>query len=411
MGIATSLGVGKATNWKALVAGRSGVKTIDRFRTDGLRTTIGATVDFDKLGLLPFVIRTERLAEMSLAEALTEAKLKDANFQCSLFVGVPPAEMSWAQRADLALRVSAVDADRIVTYRQIFQYFCNGQHESIHETYSAGAIASHIADRFRTRNAPITVNTACATGASVIQLGTESIRRGDVDCAIIVASDASVVPDTIIRFSLLAALSMSNELKERAARPFSLDRDGFVLGEGAAALVLENYHSARSRGCTPLGFVTGCGESADNFHLVRSSPDASAATTAMQRAIADAGLSADQIDYVNAHGTGTQENDRIESLAMAHVFGLRADAIPISSNKSMIGHTMSAAGAVEAIFSLLSIQMETLPPTINYAIPDPEIRNDVVPNSARKAKVLNVLSNSFGFGGQNVCLVFSAAPE
>jgi 3-oxoacyl-[acyl-carrier-protein] synthase II len=218
------------------------------------------------------------------------------------------------------------------------------------------------------------------------------------------------VPDTIIRFSLLAALSVSNDPPEAAARPFSLDRDGFVIGEGAAALVLENYQAATARGQPPLGFVTGLGESADSYHITRSRPDGSASVAAMRAAIDDSGLRSDEIQYVNAHGTGTPENDRVEGMALERVFGSSARSIPISSNKSMIGHTMSAAGAIEAVFSLLTIKSGMLPPTINYRIPDPGLPLDVVPNHARPANVHNVLSNSFGFGGQNVCLVLSREP-
>jgi 3-oxoacyl-[acyl-carrier-protein] synthase II len=408
MGVTTSLGIGKQDNWKALLEGRSGVKAIKRFPVDRLRTSIGATVDFDNLGCLPFTVRTERLAEMVLLEALSEAGLNVGKLSGPLFVGVPPAEMSWAQRLALA---QDVGLGTKVTYDQLLRVCSDGDYSNLHDLYSAGATASRLADRFGTRGAPVTVNTACATGATVIQLAAESIRRRETDLAIAVASDASIVPDTIIRFSLLAALSMLNDVPEQASRPFSLDRAGFVLGEGAAAIVLENYDSARARGARPIGFIAGCGESADNFHLLRSSPDASAAVAAMKAAVHDSGLSVDQIDYVNAHGTGTQENDRIESLAMTKVFGSRVETIPISSNKSMIGHTMSAAGAVEAVFSLLTIQSDVLPPTINYLIPDPNIRNDVVPNSARAANVNNILSNSFGFGGQNVCLVMSGSPQ
>jgi 3-oxoacyl-[acyl-carrier-protein] synthase II len=209
----------------------------------------------------------------------------------------------------------------------------------------------------------------------------------------------------------LAALSVGNQPPERAARPFSLDRDGFVLGEGAAALVLESHASAKARGRPALGFVTGLGESADRFHLTRSSPDASAIVAAMRSAITDSDLDPHDIQYVNAHGTGTPENDRVEGLAHQLTFGTNAEPVPISSNKSMIGHTMSAAGAIEAVFSLLTIQKGTLPPTINYRIPDPALRLDVVANAARAAEARNVLSNSFGFGGQNVCLVLSREPR
>jgi 3-oxoacyl-[acyl-carrier-protein] synthase II len=408
MGIVTSLGVGKDDNWRALAQGQSGVRAIRRFEVKGLRTTIGATVDFDDLGTLPCTVRTERLAHVVLEEALAEADLSAGNLPAPLFVGLPPREMDWSQRLALALQIGGGSR---VGWDEVILGCSRGNHRELHSVYLPGATASRLAERFGTSGPPVVVNTACATGATAVQLAAEAIRRGDTDIALAVASDASIVPETIIRFSLLAALSVNNHPPERAARPFSLDRDGFVIGEGAAALVLESYEAAKARGRDPLGFVTGLGESADRFHLTRSSPDASAIVGAMRSAIMDSGLDPNDIQYVNAHGTGTPENDRVEGLAHGLVFGANAGQLPISSNKSMIGHTMSAAGAVEAVFSLLTIEKGTLPPTINYLIPDPALRLDVVANTARAADIRNVLSNSFGFGGQNVCLVFSREPQ
>ena len=182
------------------------------------------------------------------------------------------------------------------------------------------------------------------------------------------------------------------------------------MAEGAAALVLESLEAARARGAEVLGLVLGCGERADSFHRTRSNPDGGAIIGAMRAAIADAGLEPAAVDYVNAHGTGTPENDKMETLGMLAVFGEASPPPPISANKSMIGHTLSAAGAIEAVFGLLTIRDGVLPPTINHETPDPAIPLDVVPNRAREARVRRVLSNSFGFGGQNVCLVLGAAP-
>ena len=216
-------------------------------------------------------------------------------------------------------------------------------------------------------------------------------------------------PESLIRFSLLSALSTRNEDPARASRPFEKTRDGFVMAEGAAALVLESLEDARARGAKVLGLVLGCGERADSFHRTRSNPDGGAIIGAMRAAIADAGLEPGDIDYVNAHGTGTPENDKMETLGMRAVFG---DAPPpISSNKSMIGHTLSAAGRDRGGVQPACDARRRLPPTINHETPDPAITLDVVPNVARDAKVARVLSNSFGFGGQNVCLVLGAAPR
>jgi 3-oxoacyl-[acyl-carrier-protein] synthase II len=182
------------------------------------------------------------------------------------------------------------------------------------------------------------------------------------------------------------------------------------MAEGAGALVLESFEAARGRGANILGVIEGCGELADSFHRTRSSPDGKPIIGCMRNAIADAGLTAEDIDYINAHGTGTPENDKMECLGVTTVFGDRANQVPISSNKSMVGHTLSAAGAVEAIFTLLTLQHQRIPPTINYRVPDPAIPLDVVPNVARDAKLRHAISNSFGFGGQNVSLVMGLEP-
>jgi 3-oxoacyl-[acyl-carrier-protein] synthase II len=227
---------------------------------------------------------------------------------------------------------------------------------------------------------------------------------------LVVGTDASVNPESLIRFSLLSALSTRNDPPSAAARPFSKDRDGFVMAEGAGALVLESLAHARARGAVVLGVVEGCGEAADGFHRTRSSPDGKPIIACMTRALADAGLPPDAIGYVNAHGTGTPENDKMEWVGIAAVFGERAGSLPISSNKSMIGHTLTAAGTIEAIFTLYTMRYGLLPPTINYDTPDPAVPLDCVPNVARPARVAHAISNSFGFGGQNVCLVLGAEP-
>jgi len=200
----------------------------------------------------------------------------------------------------------------------------------------------------------------------------------------------------------------ANDDPKAASKPFSKNRDGFVMAEGAGALVLESLASATARGAKILGVMTGCGEKADSFHRTRSSPDGKPIIACIRNALADAGITPDAIGYVNPHGTATPENDKMEHMAIAAVFGERP--LPVSSNKSMIGHSLSAAGAVESIFTLLTMQNGRIPPTINYHVPDPSIPLDVVPNVARDARVAHAISNSFGFGGQNVTLVMSREP-
>jgi 3-oxoacyl-[acyl-carrier-protein] synthase II len=273
-----------------------------------------------------------------------------------------------------------------------------------------GYVAEKIADRFGTKGAPISLTTACASGATAIQLGVEAIRRGETDAALCVGTDCSVTAEEVVRFSLLSALSSANGVPEEAAKPFSKNRDGFVIGEGAAALVLEDYDAAKARGARILAVIRGAADKNDDFHRTRSKPDGSAVIGALRQTFDDAGMHPDEIDYINAHGTGTPENDKMECFSLEAVFGERLRGVPISSNKSMIGHTLTSSGALEAVFSIQTIQSGVIPPTINYKVPDPTIQLDVVPNQAREAKVGIVLSNSFGFGGQNACLIISAEP-
>ncbi len=278
-----------------------------------------------------------------------------------------------------------------------------------HDVFIFGTVADRLADRFATKGSPISLSTACSSGATAIQLGVEAIRRGEMDAALCIGTDGSVNPESLIRFSLLSALSTQNDPPEAASKPFSKNRDGFVMGEGAAALVLESAESARARGATILGYVLGCGEKGDGFHRTRSSPDGAPVIAAMRAALDDAGLGPEAIDHVNAHGTSTPENDKMEALGCSAVFGERVARLPISSNKSMIGHTLTAAGAIEAVVSLLTIRHGRIPPTINYAVPDPALMLDVV-DKTRDVRVSRVLSNSFGFGGQNTCLVLGDEP-
>jgi 3-oxoacyl-[acyl-carrier-protein] synthase II len=408
MGVVTSLGRGKTDNWAALSAGRSGIHAITRFPTAGLRTTIAGTVDGLFEGHFTAPDLSERLATLAAEEAIAESGIgAKGSFPGPLFMAVPPVEMEWLEKQELAA-ASGEAGD--VTYDTLLKGAATHRFTQMHEQFLFGTVADHIADRFGTKGAPISLSTACSSGGTAIQMGVEAIRRGEASAALCIGTDGSVTAESLIRFSLLSALSTHNDPPEQAAKPFSKDRDGFVMGEGAGALVLEDYDSALARGARILGIIAGCGERGDGFHRTRSSPDGKPAIMAMQDAIADAGLSPDDIDYINAHGTSTPENDKMESMSCMAVFGERMMRVPISSNKSMVGHTLTAAGAVEAVASLLTIAHGRLLPTINYRNPDPAIPLDVVPNVARDAKVSVALSNSFGFGGQNTCLVLRAEP-
>jgi 3-oxoacyl-[acyl-carrier-protein] synthase II len=407
VGVVTSLGQGIATNWKALTGGVSGLRRISRFPTDGLRTTVAGTVDFVPVEDMSAPALSERLAELVIDEAIREAAIgTPGDFPGPLFLALPPVEIEWTQRMALA---AASGANEAVTYDDLLRAAGTGDFRHVDERFLFGSVGESLADRFGTKGSPIATSTACASGGTAIQLGVEAIRRGESEVALVVGTDASVNPESLIRFSLLSALSTRNDPPSAAARPFSKDRDGFVMAEGAGALVLESLAHARARGAKILGIIEGCGEAADGFHRTRSSPDGKPIIACMRNALTDAGISPEDVGYINAHGTGTPENDKMEWTGVSAVFGDRAPHIPISSNKSMIGHSLTAAGAVEAIFTLLSIRHGLLPPTINYDIPDPALPVDCVPNVARAASVRHAISNSFGFGGQNVCLVLGAA--
>ena len=407
-GVLTSLGHGTQDNWRELTAGHSGIRRISRFPVQGLRTTIAGTVDFVPVDEVSAPALSERIAEFAIEEAIAEAGIgRPGYFPGPMFLALPPVELEWSQRIALA---KASGANELVTYDDLLRAAGTGEFSRFYERFLFGSVAEALADRFGTKGSPVATSTACASGATAIQLGVEAIRRSEAEAALVIGTDASVNPESLIRFSLLSALSTRNDPPAAAARPFSKDRDGFVMAEGAGALVLESRAHARARGAKIIGVVEGCGEMADGFHRTRSSPDGKPIIACMQQALDDAGLAPDAIGYINAHGTGTPENDKMEWVGASAVFGARAGAIPISSNKSMIGHTLTAAGAVEAIFTLLALRHGRLPPTINYETPDPTLPVDCIPNVARDAQVAHAISNSFGFGGQNVCLVLGT-PE
>ena len=409
IGIVTSLGEGKVDNWRNLTSGVSGVRKITRFPTDGLRTQIAGTIPWQGEGRYCAPVHSLTLAKKSASEAIAQSNIGSmGSFPGPLFVAVSPAETNWDQRMQIYAGTAGDDA---TGYDRLMKNVVAGDFADYYSLYQFGSIAEHLADKFGTRGLPISLTTACASGATSVQLGVEAIRRGDTDAALCIGTDAEICEEMVVRFNLLSALSTQNDDPQGASKPFSKTRDGFVMAEGSATLVLESYNAAKARGAKILGVVRGTGERADTFHRTRSKPDGSAIIDTITRSLADAGMSPDEINYINAHGTSTPENDKMEYLALSEALGSAVDNTPISSNKSMIGHTLSAAGAIEAAISLLTIEAGVIPPTINCHEQDPNILMDVVPNVKRDHAVSAVMSNSFGFGGQNVCLIFSAEPE
>jgi 3-oxoacyl-[acyl-carrier-protein] synthase II len=408
IGIVTSLGEGKEDNWRNLTAGSSGVRKIGRFSTDELRTKIGGLIDWEGEGRFCAPVHSLTLAAKSAAEAIEQANIGSReSFPGPLFVAVSPAETKWDQRMEI---YNAAAGSNATGYDRLLQNTAAGDFSENYSLFQFGSIADHLADKFGTRGQPISLTTACASGATSVQLGVEAIRRGDTDAALCIGTDGEICEEMVVRFTLLSALSTQNDDPQGASKPFSRTRDGFVMAEGSATLVLESYDAARARGAKILGVVRGTGERADTFHRTRSKPDGSAIIDTITRSLADAGMSPAEIDYINAHGTSTPENDKMEYLALSEALGAHLDGTPISSNKSMIGHTLSAAGTIEAAISLLTIHAGVIPPTINCIEQDPNILMDVVPNIKRDQAVNTVMSNSFGFGGQNVCLIFSGEP-
>ncbi len=268
--------------------------------------------------------------------------------------------------------------------------------------------AGYLAAMFDAQGPNVNCLTACAASSQAIGEATEMIRRGAADAMLSGGAHSMIHPFGVTGFNLLTALSERNDDPKAASRPFDLDRDGFVLGEGASMVVLEEYEHAKRRGANIYGEIAGYGTTADAFRITDTHPEGRGATTCINMALADAGMTPEHIQYVNAHGTSTTVNDKVETLAIKQAFGDYAYKVPVSSTKSMTGHLIAAAGATELIVCLMAMKHNTAPPTINYTTPDPNCDLDYVPNAAREIPIATTLSNSFGFGGQNITLVATA---
>lgn len=404
LGAVTPLGEEVGSTWEGMLAGRSGIGPITLFDTDGYRTTIAAEVKgwepekhFDRRE----VRRLDRFAQFFLVaarQALEQAGLSyqeddPAATRAGVVVGAGFGGMG-----------SFIDEIVTLTERGPDRVSPTGVPRVIPNMAAGLASIEH------NLLGPVScVVTACSASANAIGDGAELIRRGAADVVLAGGSEASITTFGIATFAQARALSSRNDEPQRASRPFDAGRDGFVMGEGGAALVLEDMDQARNRGATVLAELTGYGMSADAYHITLPRPGGSGAARAMDNAMRDAGLSPEDIGYINAHGTSTEANDSTETAAIRIAMGEAADSIPVSSTKSMTGHILGGAGAVEAVACIMSLRDQVLPPTINYEVPDPECDLDYVPNVKREASLQHAISNSFGFGGHNVSLVFSKA--
>ncbi|AMV37441.1 beta-ketoacyl-ACP synthase II [Planctomyces sp. SH-PL62] len=412
MGMITPVGGDVESSWAAMCAGRGGVGPITLFDAGTFATRIAAEVpDFDLAAYRPDAerwvdhSRTSKFALAAATQAVAHAGLNESRLDPSRFgvyLGSGEGQQDFGRFVALvhgSSREGKVDTARFTSQG------VRGLHAVREADQEPGNPAGHLASVFGARGANLTCQTACAASAQAIGEASEFIRRGDLDVVLAGGAHSMIHPLGVTGFILLTAMSTRNDDPARASRPFDRDRDGFVLGEGGGVLVLEDLEHARARGAVIYGEVAGHGSTADAFRLTDSHDEGRGAVAAMRTALEDAGLDPSDIDYINAHGTSTPSNDSIETLAIKRVFGDGAYTMPISSTKSMTGHLVSAGGAVEAVACLLALRDGVLPPTINLENPDPACDLDYIPHQARERRVDAVLSNSFGFGGQNTALI------
>ncbi len=404
LGCITPLGNDVKTTWENIKAGKSGGGTITHFDASGFKCQIAAEVKgFDGEALFGRKEARKMDRFSQLAVAIASQALEDASLSIT---------DSNRDRIGVLIGTAIGGIGTLNDQSQIF-YERGPSRVSpflvprILPDSAGGMIAIYMG----MRGPNLAVVTACATGTNAIGEAAEVIRRGQADAMIAGASDAGIVPITVAGLSRMTALSSRNDEPERASRPFDLTRDGFLLGEGAAAVILESLEHAQARGARILAEVTGYGITNDAFHISAPAENGAGAVRCMKMALENAGMEPSAIDYINAHGTSTLLNDKSETAAIKTTFGESAYQVPISSTKSMTGHLLGASGAVEAVICVKAIQDGTLPPTINYETPDPECDLDYIPNQARQVKVKNVMSNSFGFGGHNATIILSSVSE
>jgi 3-oxoacyl-[acyl-carrier-protein] synthase II len=417
MGAITPLGHSPQAMFNAQLEGRSGVGPTTIFNASRFPTRFAAEVkDFNLADHVPDPERwtdsgaNSRFAAAAARQALADAELLDNPKVDRTRIGVYLGCGEGIQ--DFHHLISLIARNYDPQRRQVDAAgFSRGGLAEFHpgrefeqELHTA---PGHLADYFDLQGPNFNCLTACAASSQAIGEAAELIRHGDADAMLAGGSHSMIHPLGVTGFNLLTALSTRNDEPQKASRPFDLHRDGFVLGEGAGMLVLEELEHAKRRGAPIYAELTGYGSTADAFRVTDSHPEGRGAIACISLALADSGLPKEAIGYINAHGTSTKVNDQVETLAIKKVFGDTAYRIPTSSSKSMLGHLIAAAGAVELITCVLALRWGVLPPTINYETPDPECDLDYVPNEAREKRVDHVLSNSFGFGGQNISLIVS----
>lgn len=398
LGMVTPLGLTVETTWDGIVAGRSGIGPITRFDPAGLETTIaGELKGFDPTTYMDRkeARRADRFAQMAVAaagQAIADAKL-EITPQTAPKIGVAfGSGIGGVGTLVDNVLAHAKDPKRVSAFMIPMMI--------------VDMAAGEIAMKFGAKGPNMGHVSACASSAHSLGEATDTIRRGQADVMLAGGSEAGLIKIAIAAFNQARALSTRNDAPEQASRPFDRDRDGFVFSEAAGCLVLEELEHARARGATPLAEVMGYGATADAYHVTAPPEGAEGAVRAMRMAMEDAGISPSDVGYINAHGTSTQANDGSETQAIKTAFGPHATRLAISSTKSMTGHTLGAAGAIEAIFCVLAMRDGVLPPTINLENADPACDLDYVPNTARRQQVDVVMSNSMGFGGHNASLIF-----
>ena len=404
IGLVSSLGIGTDANWAALSAGRSGIETITKFDASKFATQIAGEVrGFDPLQYIEKKDVKKMDVFIQYAIAASQFAMDDAGM---------------AITKETADRVGVFIASGIggfTTIEREHKALLEGGPRKISPFFIPSAIinlaAGQVSIRFGAKGPNSATCTACSASAHAIGDAFEIIRRGGADVMIAGGSEAAITPMGIGGFGALRALSTRNDEPSRASRPFDKDRDGFVVGEGAGVVILEEYESARRRGARIYAELVGYGMSADAYHITAPSEDGDGPFRVMGAALESAAIQPSQVNYINAHGTSTPHGDKVETIAIKRCFGDHAKALPVSSTKSMTGHLLGAAGGLEAGITVLAVYHQVVPPTINLDQPDPECDLDYVPNTARKAHIEYALSNSFGFGGTNAALLFKRYEE